>query len=115
MNIKLTISSGLLLLALVLGACDGGPTCHDVVTCEPACDITMGQICNEAGTACVDLMTCDPVCDATTEFCNPYTGACEALPATCDPTCGAGEYCDDGTCRETPVCSPACGAMQYCE
>ena len=112
----------LCLLALIaaLGTwpagCDGGgPRCRDFVTCDPECDPFMGQVCNEAGTECVDIMTCDPACDSATQFCNPFSGSCEDLPATCSPTCGAGEYCDDGTCRATPVCEPACTAMQYCE
>lgn len=104
-------------ISALVGACDGGPSCHDIVTpttCDPACDLTAGEFCNEETDECVTYVACDPPACNDGEYCDGM-GNCLALPPTCDPTCASGEYCDEGTCRPTPVCDPPCSSNQYCE
>lgn len=104
-----------LLAVLVLGAwlpgCPG-PSCHSYLACDPVCG--PGEFCNDSG-ECEAIRMCEPACETATEYCDPTTGECRAYPRSCTPDCATGQYCDDGTCRNSPVCDPACAADEYCE
>jgi len=42
-------------------------------------------------------------------------GSC--VPLKCEPACGAGQACENGSCRPVPAitCNPVCGPCSTCD